>query len=59
VPGYSISIAFVCLSAVSCTLYFFMCAWENRKRAKSVRSVLTEHEKMELGDLNPEYRYLL
>lgn len=60
IPGYSIGIAFVFLSAFSCTLYFFMCTAANRKREKSVRDVgLTEYEKMELGDLNPEYRYLL
>ncbi|KAL7776766.1 hypothetical protein CFE70_007185 [Pyrenophora teres f. teres 0-1] len=59
-PGYSISIAFVCLSALSCALYFFMCSLANRKRNKSVRDVgLTEYEKTEMGDLNPEYRYLL
>jgi len=59
-PGYSICIAFVCLSALSCALYFFMCSWANRKRNKSVRDVgLTEYEKTEMGDLNPEYRYLL
>jgi len=59
-PGYSISIAFVCLSALSCALYFIMCSLANRKRNKSVRDVgLTEYEKTEMGDLNPEYRYLL
>ncbi|KAH7085139.1 major facilitator superfamily domain-containing protein [Paraphoma chrysanthemicola] len=59
-PGYSISIAFVCLSALSCCLYFVMCSWQNRKRDKSVRDIsLTEYEKMELGDMNPDYRYLL
>jgi len=60
IPGYSISIAFVCLAALSCSMYFFMCSWQNRRRDRSVRDVgLTEHEKMELGDLNPEYRYQL
>ncbi|PVH94135.1 MFS general substrate transporter [Periconia macrospinosa] len=60
IPGYSISIAFVCLSALSCVLYFVMCMWQNRSRNKSVRDVgLSEYEKTELGDLNPEYRYLL
>lgn len=60
IPGFSICIAFVCLSALSCTVYFFMCLWENRKRSKSVHDVgLTEYEKTELGDLNPEYRYQL
>jgi MFS family permease len=59
-PGYSISIGFVCLSALSCLVYFAMCSWANRTRDKSVRDVgLTEYEKTELGDLNPEYRYLL
>jgi hypothetical protein len=37
-----------------------MCSWQNRKRDKSVRDVgLTEYEKMELGDMSPDYRYLL
>lgn len=59
-PGYSISVSFVCLSALSCCTYFVMCMWQNRSRNKSVRDVgLTEYEKTELGDLNPEYRYLL
>ncbi|KAI4688848.1 uncharacterized protein J4E84_004778 [Alternaria hordeiaustralica] len=58
--GYSISIGFVCLSALSCCAYFVMCSLSNRKRNKSVRDVgLTEYEKTEMGDLNPEYRYLL
>ncbi|KAH7389513.1 major facilitator superfamily domain-containing protein [Phaeosphaeria sp. MPI-PUGE-AT-0046c] len=60
IPGYSISISFVCLSALSCLAYFIACSWENRKREKSVRDVgLTEYEKTELGDLNPDYRYQL
>lgn len=59
-PGYSISIAFVCLSALSCSAYFVMCSMENRRRNKSVRNVgLTEYEKTEMGDLSPDYRYLL
>ncbi|KAL1612359.1 High-affinity nicotinic acid transporter [Paraconiothyrium brasiliense] len=60
IPGYSICIAFVSLSALSCMVYFFMCQWANRSRDKSVRDVgLTEYEKTEMGDLNPDYRYLL
>lgn len=60
IPGYSICIAFVCLSALSCTIYFALCMWANKSRDKSVRDVgLTEYEKTELGDLNPEYRYQL
>lgn len=58
--GYSICIAFVCLSALSCLTYFIMCNWANRSRNKAARDVgLTEYEKTELGDLNPDYRYLL
>ncbi|KAI8934252.1 hypothetical protein NX059_008998 [Plenodomus lindquistii] len=60
IPGYSICIAFVCLSALSCTAYLAMCWQQNQARNKSVRNVgLTEYEKTELGDLNPDYRYLL
>lgn len=59
-PGYSICIGFVCLSALSCCLYFVACSWQNRQRERSVRDVgLTEFEKTELGDLNPDYRYQL
>lgn len=60
IPGYSICIAFVSLSALSCLVYFVMCQMANRSREKSVRDVgLTEYEKTEMGDLNPDYRYLL
>ncbi|KAF2797910.1 MFS general substrate transporter [Melanomma pulvis-pyrius CBS 109.77] len=60
ITGYSICVAFVCVSAVSCAVYGAMCLWQNRKRDRSVRDVgLTEYEKMELGDMSPEYRYLL
>ncbi|KAF2184415.1 MFS general substrate transporter [Zopfia rhizophila CBS 207.26] len=60
ITGYSICIAFVSLSALSCLMYFIMCRWQNNNRGKSVRDVgLTEYEKTELGDMNPDYRYLL
>lgn len=59
-PGYSICIAFTCLSVVSCIAYFIACVSQNRHREKTVTDVgLTEYEKTELGDLNPEYRYLI
>ncbi|KAL8898537.1 MAG: hypothetical protein Q9192_002030, partial [Flavoplaca navasiana] len=58
-PGYSICIAFICLSAASCLVYAASCIMQNRQREKAPRSLLTEFEKTELGDLNPEYRYLL
>ncbi|KAL8880960.1 MAG: hypothetical protein Q9198_001736, partial [Flavoplaca austrocitrina] len=57
--GYSICIAFICLSAASCLVYAASCIMQNRQREKAPRSLLTEFEKTELGDLNPEYRYLL
>ncbi|KAK3065963.1 hypothetical protein LTS18_002187 [Coniosporium uncinatum] len=60
VPGYSICIAFVCLSGISCTIYYFACMSQNKRREKTAHNLsLTEHEKLELGDLNPDYRYLL
>lgn len=60
IPGYAICISFVALSGLSCVTYFVMCKVANRNREKSVRDVgLTEYEKTELGDLNPDYRYLL
>ncbi|KAK3944273.1 major facilitator superfamily domain-containing protein [Diplogelasinospora grovesii] len=58
--GYAISISFICLSAASCVLYAFVLWRENRRREKSVHDVgLTDYEKTELGDLNPEFRYML
>lgn len=58
-PGYSICIGFICLSFVSCCVYALLITWENRKRDKTVRANLTDYEKTELGDLNPEFRYML
>ncbi|KAF2266645.1 MFS general substrate transporter [Lojkania enalia] len=60
IPGYSICIAFVCLSALSCLTYFIMCGLANKKRDKSAHDVgVTEYEETELGDLAQSYRYLL
>ena len=61
VKGYCLSLGFIGLSAVSCTLYFFALIAENRKRAKglSEHSGKSEEEKVKLGDLNPDYRYML
>ena len=48
--GYSISIGFICLSAVSCLLYALSITWENRKRSKnSDASELSDDQKVELG----------
>ena len=60
IPGYSICIAFTILSILACFLYGFACWSANKHRQKTPVDVgLTEYEKTELGDLNPEYRYLL
>lgn len=60
ITGYSICLAFTSLSIVSCILYFIICAAQNRNRDRSPTDLsLTEYEKTELGDMNPEYRYLL
>ncbi|KAF2771288.1 MFS transporter-like protein [Teratosphaeria nubilosa] len=58
--GYSICIAFTILSIIACIVYGFACIAANRRRQKTAVDVgLTESEKTELGDMNPEYRYLL
>ncbi|QSZ29834.1 hypothetical protein DSL72_004352 [Monilinia vaccinii-corymbosi] len=58
--GYGISLGFLCLSAVSCLLYFLAALWDNRRREGRPSDLgLSELEKSELGDLNPDYRYLL
>ncbi|KAI9775061.1 MAG: hypothetical protein M1835_005951 [Candelina submexicana] len=59
-PGYSICIAFCCLSAASCCVYAATVWTQNRNRERAPRDLgLTEFEKTEKGDMNPEYRYLL
>ncbi len=48
--GYSICLAFLCLSAASCCLYGAAVWWQNRQRDRAPVNVgLTEYEKMELG----------
>ncbi|KAK8095347.1 hypothetical protein PG999_013369 [Apiospora kogelbergensis] len=57
--GYSIGVAFAALSAVSCAAYLVALMFENKRRAKAARNVgLSRYEKGELGDLNPEFRYM-
>lgn len=60
-PGYSICISFVCLSAASCVAYFVAVWTANRKRRDGLEKTvgLSDSEKEELGDLSPNYRYLL
>jgi MFS family permease len=60
VTGYSICISFVCLSLLTCIAYCAMCAAQNRSRDKAITDRgLTDHEKIELGDLSPDYRYMI
>ena len=61
VKGCSISLGFIGFSAICCTLYFLALISENRKRARglSERSDKSQEEKDKLGDLNPDYRYML
>ncbi|KAI5868120.1 MFS general substrate transporter [Durotheca rogersii] len=57
--GYSICLGFTCLSGVASLLYLISIYLENQRRAKAVRNVgLSDYEKSELGDLNPEFRYM-
>lgn len=48
--GYSISVAFTCLSALCCLGYAISITLENRRRAKTAHDIgLTDYEKTELG----------
>lgn len=58
-PGYGICIGFICLSAASCCVYAGLITWENRRRARTARAALSDYDKTTLGDLNPEFRYML
>jgi MFS family permease len=55
--GYSICTGFICLSALSCCLYFMAVVSQNRNRDKT-NVVMTDYEKTEKGDLSPDYRYV-
>ena len=58
--GYSVCLAFTCLSILACVVYGFACWSQNKHRDRTPVDVgLTEYEKTELGDMSPEYRYLL
>ncbi|KAL2146054.1 hypothetical protein VTI28DRAFT_5393 [Corynascus sepedonium] len=58
--GYAICLSFICLSVVSCFAYAAAITWENKKRSKQAHDLnLTESQKLDLGDLNPEFRYML
>ena len=50
---------FVVVSVISCSIYFVGCVMANRKRERTTDGTTTEYEKAELGDLSPDYRYIL
>lgn len=59
-PGYSICIAFICLSLIANCVYLAAIKFENRKRDRLQAqggSSLSPDERKRLGDLNPDYRY--
>jgi hypothetical protein len=59
--GYSVCLSFLCISTLASTTYFVKCVMENRQRDKglSERVGKTSEEKVLLGDLHPDYRYML
>jgi hypothetical protein len=60
VTGYSICFGFTAMSILACIVYGIGCWQANRTRDRAPVNVgLTEYEKTELGDMSPEYRYLL
>ena len=61
IKGYSLCLGFITFSCIFSTFYFFALMAENRKRANglSEHSGKSEEEKARLGDLNPDYRYML
>jgi Major Facilitator Superfamily len=58
VPGYSICLAFVCLSLLSCLAYLAGCVQANKKKAAHTNADVSEKETKEQGDLSPGYRYM-
>ena len=61
ISGYSICIAFTVLSMITSVIYGAVCYRDNKKRDREVGNEhgLTVEEKTELGDMSPDYRYLL
>lgn len=58
--GYSICIAFICFSALSCAAYFWAVLTQNQTRDRASTNMgMTDEEKTEKGDMSPDYRYLL
>ncbi|KAF9647072.1 MFS general substrate transporter [Thelephora ganbajun] len=58
--GYSVCIGFICLSFLANIVYFTGLVLENRRRDNSNEGAsIPESEKQLMGDLNPDYRYML
>lgn len=59
VKGFGLATAFACLSVVASTAYFIGCWLENRARDRKGAAPSSKEEQERLGDLSPDYRYLL
>ena len=58
--GYAVCISFICLSFLANVIYFVGLVLENRRRDNSNEGAnIPEIEKQRMGDLNPDYRYML
>jgi len=59
--GYSVCLSFLCISALANAVYFIACIMENQQRVKGLsnHNGKTADEKTLLGDLHPDYRYML
>ncbi|KAH9922693.1 MFS general substrate transporter [Amylocystis lapponica] len=63
--GYGICIAFICISVVADFVYLWGLVSENMRRNQCAlaythdEDVLTAEQKKGMGDLNPDYRYIL
>ncbi|RMZ82981.1 hypothetical protein DV737_g1792, partial [Chaetothyriales sp. CBS 132003] len=57
--GYSICLGFICLGAATSVLYAAAVVLQNRQRKSTHNVELTEYENAALGDMSPDFRYLL
>ncbi|CCM05660.1 uncharacterized protein FIBRA_07890 [Fibroporia radiculosa] len=59
ISGYTLCVVFICLSALADVIYFLGVLLENQRRDRALVKgtvMLTDNEKAEMGDLNPDYR---
>lgn len=58
--GYAVCVGFICSSFLANVIYFTSLVLENRRRDNSDEgAIIPESEKQGMGDLNPDYRYML